>query len=173
MRSNQENRTDSRRVVPRERPLPPELFIRLARHWSSARQSGINPLPEMTRQADRLAAAVTLAPASESLLQLVEANLGRRLTLHAPGGSTSSPDENALLILLRIGARPERAGTAPHGLSGALQWAVRSVRIGLGMPPDPPMLASASPVPTSCPFMDILPGRTMRNVSGARPLYGL
>lgn len=173
MRSNGENPRESRDGVRRERPLPLELFIRLARHWSSARQSGINPLPEMARQADRLAAAVTLAPASESLLQLVEANLGRRLALHMPGGRARSPDESALLLLLRTGARPDRADTAPHGLSGALQWAVRSVRIGLGLPPDPPIVATTFLAPASCPFMATLPAEMTRNLDGARPLYGL
>lgn len=91
-------------------------------------------------------AAVAIA----SLFQLTEACLGRPLVGECCCNPRLARDERAILALLaaNLPAHPHQARLSiPHGLPGALVWAVASVRQMLGDPALP-----RPGVDRRCPF---------------------
>ena len=109
------------------------IAVRLLRHYCGMRDrdgdgAGLSRLVALG-QSLRVPAAGSVALAS--VFQLVEALLGRRLEAECCCARRLSSDERAVVRLL--GTRmPIVPGTTtpdiPHGLPGALAWAVLSVR---------------------------------------------
>lgn len=125
------------------------LAIRLFRTWSIARTAGLNPVVALHRMAEPLNYPTETAPACASLFELVEGLLCRSLVRECCCSSTFSPDELALIGLLRS-APDLGSGVAttaiPHGLPGAVCWASMAVGRALGVTPQPIM------APRQCPF---------------------
>lgn len=131
----------------------PVVFVRLFRVWSSAREAGDNPLPHMQQAAERFSPAAELAVACASLFELVEAHLNRSLVRECCCSQALSPDEQALLGLLRHAPSagiPIAGRAIPHGLPGAIRWAAFAVRGALGLEDSP--VAGDGPGPAACPF---------------------
>lgn len=125
------------------------LAIRLFRTWSTAREAGLNPVVALHGIAEPLNYPAETAPACASLFELVEGLLGRSLVGDCCCSRSFSPDELALIGLLRCAPNlgPGVAFSAiPHGLPGAVCWAAMAVRRALGMTHQP-ILA-----PQHCPF---------------------
>lgn len=116
--------------------------VRLLRRWAATRASGERQLPSMVKLGRRLGFEPQAAVAVASLFQLIEACLGRPLVPECCCSTSLSHDEQAVLLMLAAAppAHPHDASaTIPHGLPGALVWAIESVRrlIGLDVRPDP------------------------------------
>lgn len=133
-------------------------IVRLLRHYCGARNEdtigGDSALSRLVTlgQTFRLPPAGTVALAS--VFQLTEAVLGRRLVTECCCSRSLSADERAVIRLL--GSRmPTVPGTGtadiPHGLPGALAWAILSVERLCGgiiaLPRHPTHAADAG-----CPF---------------------
>ncbi len=130
--------------------------VRLLRHYCAMRDhdsegTGLSRLVALG-QSLRLPAPGIVA--LESVFQLTEAVLGRRLVAECCCSRCLSGDERAVIRLL--GSRmPTLPGTAtpdiPHGLPGALAWAVLSVRRLCGdiVPHIPKIVADGV---DGCPF---------------------
>ncbi len=127
--------------------------VRLLRHYCAMRDrdgdgSGLSRLVALG-QSLRLPPAGSVALAS--VFQLTEAVLGRQLVTECCCARCLSGDERAVVRLLGS-PMPTAPGTAtpdiPHGLPGALAWAVLSVRRLCGdiVPSRSGMTA------TGCPF---------------------
>lgn len=125
------------------------VAIRLFRAWSTAREAGLAPIVALHGIAEPLNYPAETAPACASLFELVEGLLGRTLVSECCCSRACSPDELALIGLLRtapdLGAVVATT-TIPHGLPGAVCWAAMAVRQALGMTPRPLMPAG------HCPF---------------------
>lgn len=128
--------------------------VRLLRHYCGAREdddgTALSRLVAL-RQTLRLppAGAVALV----SVFQLTEAVLGRRLVTEYCCSRNLSADERAVIRVFGS-PMPIASGTGtvdiPHGLSGALAWAVLSVGWlcrGIIALPSPPV-----PDDATCPF---------------------
>lgn len=112
-------------------------FVGLFHIWCRATSVGANPLPEMVDSLSGQGGAPDLAPACESYFILTQACLERRLVPSRGDLMILSPDEAALVEMLRYASNPgaEGANSAlSQGLTGALRWAafavVRSFRRG-------------------------------------------
>ena len=132
------------------------VVIRLFRAWSAQVEAGLAPMERLQAIIASLGLPDETAIACASLFELVEGHLGRRLVRESCCSRRLSPDESALLGVLRVAPSLSAvAGTAavPHGLPGAIVWAVIAVRQALGMtePDDGPDDASQGPFP-ACPF---------------------
>jgi len=132
-------------------PLGPYRIVRLLRRWSAAGAGGGARLPSLIRLGARLGMAPEAAVAVASLFELTEACLARPLRAECCCSPRLSSDERAVLMMLAAvtPAHPHLANAAiPHGLPGALIWAVRSVQRLLddaeGQPPFGPQ--------GGCPF---------------------
>jgi hypothetical protein len=126
------------------RPIPDLLLIRLLRRWVAAQSSDTEPLPELVRLADEMERPPELAIALDSLLQLVETCLGRRIVCASCTSPRLAPDERAVLLAIAAAPAP---GSDPQGLPGALCWAAAAVRTWVTgerprLPADRPMLAA-------------------------------
>lgn len=127
--------------------------VRLLRHYCTARDgdgAGLSRLVALG-QSLRLPPAGSVALAS--VFQLTEAVLGRRLVVECCCSRCLSQDERAIVRLLRS-RMPTIPGTGtpdiPHGLPGALAWAVLSVRRLCGeLVPAGPAVDRAA----GCPFV--------------------
>ena len=137
--------------------IPPRLdwtrsvTIRLLRRWAAARDAEQLPLPSLVRLAGELGMGPQAAVALASMFQLTEACLGRPLVAECCCSAETGPDEQALLMMLALAPEPGHPGATPaipHGLPGALAWAIASVRRLVG---DEAGLAVA-PRPGRCPF---------------------
>lgn len=138
------------------------LLIVMLRIWRTARASGENPLPPMQAKATALAASPEFVIAADSLFALTEAVLGRALRTGRCCSARLTPDEAALCALVRhapCAGAIRTSRTVPHGLPGALCWAVLAVRrsqilshgLSLGGDDDrEPLIAP----PPRCPFTD-------------------
>ena len=126
------------------------VVLRLLRRWVASRTLAEKALPSLIELAGELGEPPEAAISLHSLFQLTEGCLGRPLRAECCCSRSLAPDERAILALL---AAAPSAGTAtgspdiPHGLTGALCWAVNSARIALGIPSLPPRT-----VLNSCPF---------------------
>lgn len=125
------------------------LVLRLLRRWAASRSLGEQSLPNLVELALELGEGAETAVSLHSLFQLTEGCLGRPLKAECCCSRSLAADERAMLAL--IGAAPATgpfAGSAqiPHGLPGALCWAVASARLALGISP-----ANGVPYPR-CPF---------------------
>lgn len=108
------------------------VAVRLLRRWVVARSAGEAPLPSLVALAAELRLSATVAVALGSLFELTEGCLGRLLRSERCGSARIAPDERAILILLATAAPARPAPWAPreipHGIPGALAWAVQSAR---------------------------------------------
>lgn len=132
------------------------VVIRLFRAWSAQVDAGHAPMERLQEIVAPLDLPDETAIACASLFELIEGHLGRRLIRESCCSRRLSPDESALLGVLRVAPSLSAvAGTAavPHGLPGAIVWAVIAVRQALGMveSDDGPDEESHAPVPV-CPF---------------------
>lgn len=126
------------------------LVVRLFRLWSMARGEGANPLVTMHDAASRFRFPDETASACASLFELVEGHLGRKLERECCCSKVLSPDEVALLGVVRAAPTLSPAyGTVdiPHGLPGAICWAAMAVRRALGIG------VTAIRTSESCPFL--------------------
>lgn len=132
------------------------VVIRLFRAWSAQVEAGHPPMRRLQEIVAPLGLPDETAIACASLFELIEGHLERRLVREACCSRRLSPDESALLGVLRVGPSLSAvAGTAavPHGLPGAIIWAVIAVRQALGMtePDDGADDPTTGPLP-ACPF---------------------
>lgn len=140
-----------------QRSIGALFFVRLMRKWAAARATGENPLPHMQALALPFDPSPDLVLACASLLDLVEAHLGRTLVTECCCSPSLSRDEEAVLVLLRHAPEagtPLTGTSIPHGLPGAICWAAFAVNRALaatfGFAPEP---AEATPrVAATCPF---------------------
>lgn len=140
-------------IEPSNGPAPRRhdyAVVRLLRRWAATRASGEWQLPSMIKLGRGLGFEPQAAVAVASLFQLTEACLGRPLESECCCSARLSPDERAILLMLACAppAHPHHAGMAiPHGLPGALVWAIESVRKLIGEP-----AVGMGPHPARCPF---------------------
>ena len=127
------------------------LVVRMLRGWAALRDSEANPLPGMISLAEELGQPPAAAISLHNVFQLAEASLGRPLNPEPHGSHSISTDERAILLLLTSSdehPNPFAPRDIPHGLPGALSWAVANARAAMGIPTLPP---AGAPV-TACPF---------------------
>lgn len=126
------------------------LVLRLFRRWAAARKLGDPVLPSLVDLAGQLGTGPQAAISVHSVFQLVESCLGRPLQAECCCSRQLAPDERAMLALIGT-SPPDGTGTAtsaiPHGLPGALWWAVKSARMALDYP-----LPFAAASHGRCPF---------------------
>ena len=126
------------------------VVLRLLRRWVASRTLAEKALPSLIELAGELGEPPEAAISLHSLFQLTEGCLGRPLRAECCCSRSLAPDESAILALL---AAAPAAGTPvgspgiPHGLTGALCWAVKSARVALGISARPPQAAL-----DRCPF---------------------
>jgi hypothetical protein len=143
-----------------ERSIATLVFVRLMRKRAAARTSGDNPLPHMQALVLPFEPSPDLALACASLLDLIEAHLGRTLVPECCCSQTLSRDEEAVLALLRHAPEaglPIAVASVPHGLPGAICWAAFAVTRALAATFGAATFAAeteqAAPrVATTCPF---------------------
>jgi hypothetical protein len=122
--------------------------IRMLRRWVASGMMDSPRLPAMVRLAKRIGIEPQAAVALASLFQLTEECIARPILPECCGSSRLSSDERAILLMLSVArSRPPRStADIPHGLPGALLWAVESVRRLL------PFEAAPSRTVQQCPF---------------------
>lgn len=132
------------------------VVIRLFRAWSAQVEAGHAPMERLQEIVAPLRLPDETAIACASLFELIEGHLGRRLVRESCCSRRLSPDESALLGVLRVvPSLSAVSGTAavPHGLPGAIIWAVIAVRQALGMTEPDAGAGGTSPRPfPACPF---------------------
>lgn len=134
-------------------PCPPRhvhRIVRLLRRWSAEGQGVGRQLSDFVAFAQTLGVQPVPAVAIASLFQLTEACLGRPLEAECCCSRQLSRDERAILLMLSAApaAHPHRPSSQiPHGLPGALVWAIESVRKLCG-----DFAAPAAHRPATCPF---------------------
>lgn len=122
------------------------VILRLFRRFAASRDLNENPMPPMVTLAAEIGTTAQAAIALFSLFQLSEATLGRPLVAECCCSRDLSPDERAIIAMFAAGQPTSWA--IPHGLPGALCWALRSAAHALGPWPD---ALDAIPART-CPF---------------------
>lgn len=127
------------------------VILRLLRRWVATRTLAETALPSLIALAEELGEQPESAISLHSVFQLTESCLGRPLEAECCCSRELAADERAILALVAAAPQPgagARGSPAiPHGLAGALCWAVMSARIALGV--------ASRPVPASrrsCPF---------------------
>lgn len=140
-----------------QRSIGTLVFIRLMRKWAAARASGENPLPHMQALVLPFDPSPELTLACASLLDLIEAHLGRALVPECCCSQSLSLDEDAVLAVLRHApeaGQPVVGASVPHGLPGAIRWAAFAVTRALATTFGATVEAAeaAPPVATACPF---------------------
>lgn len=127
------------------------VAIRLLRRWAAVRQTDQPTLRDLVSIGASLGVSPETIVAFASLFQLTEACLGRRLIAECCCSPELSPGERAVLLMLAAAPAPAHPGASreiPHGLPGALAWAVASVRNLMGEAEAPRFRSS----PNRCPF---------------------
>lgn len=107
------------------------VVVRLLRRYAACRQLDEQPLPSLTRLGNELGIQPCAVVALASVFQLSEGCLGRSLIVECCFNRSLSADERAMLVLLTSGTNAGPIYTSrdiPHGLPGALVWAVACVR---------------------------------------------
>lgn len=105
------------------------VILRLLRRWAAARTMGDNALPNLVEMAVELGESAEAAISLHSVFQLTESCLGRSLRAECCCSRSIAPDERAILSLMAIAppqGPPFASSEVPHGLPGALWWALRS-----------------------------------------------
>jgi hypothetical protein len=118
------------RIEPR-RVWTEHVIVRLLRRWTAAREAGRNSTASLVELAAELAEPAMVAVALDSLFQLTESCLGRPLRAESCCSRTLGADERAVLLMITTAdapGAPYAAPEIPHGLPGALSWAVTSLR---------------------------------------------
>jgi hypothetical protein len=126
------------------------VVVRLLRRWAASRTTVEASLPGLVELAAELGQPPQLAIALHSLFQLTENCLGRPLSAECCCAPKTSADERAVLRLLAAADHkpPNSDFQIPHGLPGALVWAVQAVRMALGE-----LILPATAIPEGrCPF---------------------
>ena len=141
----------------RQRGFQDAMFIRLFRLWSIARDDAAPALPAMFEEAAKLGYKDQTAAACASLFELVEAHLGRQLVRECCCSPKFSPDERALIGVLRTAPTLEVGrGTreVPHGMPGAISWAASCVCDAMGVTLDDSVVRLVRTPANSqdCPF---------------------
>ena len=138
-------------MIPIEPGLSPAPYriVRLLRRWAAGGDLGPARLPSLIRLGNRIGVAPEAAVALASMFQLTEACLGRPLEAECCCSQRLSSDEQATLMLLAAAPmRPHQSlPPIPHGLPGALVWAVASVRKLMGG-----IESELAVPPRGCPF---------------------
>lgn len=127
------------------------VVLRMLRRWVAARTAQIRPLPSLVALAHELDLSFEVAVGLDSLFQLTEDCLGRELRAECCCCPELLPDERAILALMTTAPAPLGVRTSPvipHGLPGALCWAVATVRSALGYVLDSPARHTSA----ECPF---------------------
>ena len=123
-------------MIPIEPGLPGAYYriVRLLRRWAAGRDLGPARLPSLVRLGKRIGVEPQATVALASLFQLIEACLARPLEAECCCSPRLSRDERATLLLLASAPmRPHQSHPPiPHGLPGALVWAIASVRKLIG-----------------------------------------
>lgn len=115
-------------------PLPPRhghRIVRLLRRWAAEGREERRQLAGFVAFAGTIGVQPVAAVAVASLFQLTEACLGRSLIGECCCSRRLSRDERAILLMLATAppAHPHQSyPQIPHGLPGALLWAIESVR---------------------------------------------
>lgn len=94
--------------------------------------------------------APTIGVAVHSVLQLTEAAIGRPLETECCCSRELSTDEQAVLAMVAaVGGPASRFGSEaiPHGIPGALHWAIASLEAAMGMDD-----CAVKAAPAACPF---------------------
>lgn len=107
------------------------VVVRLLRRWVAIRQLGQASLPALVEFGNSLGIPTQIVIALASMFQLTEASLGRPLAAECCCRRDLGGDERAVLLLLAslpAPPGPSASPTIPHGVPGALAWAVLSVR---------------------------------------------
>ncbi len=132
------------------------VVVRLLRHYRGIhdRDEGDGALASLVALGQNLRLPPAGSVALASFFQLTEAVLGRSLVTECCCSCDYSADERAVIRLLGV-PMPRMAGTGtieiPHGLPGALLWAILSVRSLCGA--ILPLPTRLSPVgDPACPF---------------------
>ncbi|MFV0643341.1 MAG: hypothetical protein ACK5NN_02385 [Sphingomonadaceae bacterium] len=133
------------------------MIVRLFRLWSALTEREEEYLPAMYELASSLHVRDELPVCCASLFELVEGHLGRRLVRECCCSQKFSPDEQALLGVVRFCSAmnaPYTTRDIPHGLPGAIVWAAISVREALDLGEEPLATGRGSrPVRAKvCPF---------------------
>ena len=132
------------------KPRPPDYrVVRMLRRWAAEREAGGMQLPSLVQFGQSLGLDPQAAIALASMFQLTEHCLGRPLEPECCCSQRLTRDERAVLLMIATAAsRPPLAlASMPHGLPGALSWAVESVRRFLCIREIVPRAA-----PARCPF---------------------
>lgn len=138
-------------------PIEPDLdwrahvAVRLLRRWAALRLSGEAQLPGLVGLATELGICSATAVAFGSVFQLTEACLERPLEAECCCSLDLSSDEHAILHMLRSApsrGAPLASHSIPHGLPGALAWALASAK-RLSIPPE---AGDYGAVLRRCPF---------------------
>jgi hypothetical protein len=129
------------------------IILRMFRRWAAARDAEIRPLQSLIRLAGEMRLPFEIAVSLDSVFQLTEHCLGRRLEAECCCSRAMAADESAILALIAAvpphSADPQSPAAIPHGLPGVLRWAICSARLTMGQPAQPPARASAK-----CPFRE-------------------
>ena len=126
------------------------VVVRLLRHWVSARVMQENAMPGLIALVREFGEDEQVAIALQSVFHLTEQCLGRPLEGECCCSRSMSADERAILTLIRAAPRrglPHAPRHLPHGLPGALCWAVAATRFALRAP----VLSGTDPT-FGCPF---------------------
>lgn len=130
------------------------ILVRLFRRWSACRATGQDELPAMLRVTDPLGLSGQTALSCASLFELVEAHLDRVLVPECCCAPGYSPDENALVALLRLApsvSSLQGSQSVPHGLPDVICWSVVMVRHAFDLP-DGTVERSRTGTYPECPF---------------------
>lgn len=111
------------------------LVVRLLRRWAAGREAGEPQLPSLVGLGGKLGLEPQAVVAIASLFQLTESCLVRPLRSECCCSRKLSSDERAVLLMLDAASArsPLTPASIPHGLPGALLWAVEIVRQLLGI----------------------------------------
>lgn len=126
------------------------IVLRMFRRWVAARDAELQPLPNLVEFARQIEQPFEVAVALDSVFQLTESCLGRPLVAECCCSREIVADERAILMLIASAPSGVSAGqssrTIPHGLPGALCWAVHIFRDFVGLS------AQFGPRALICPF---------------------
>jgi len=114
----------------RQKAFKDAIFVRLFRLWAMGREDHEPALPRMHEEASKHGYKDQAAAACSSLFELVESHLGRQLRRECCCSPCFSPDERALIGVLRAApglSMGKGSREVPHGLPGAISWAASCV----------------------------------------------
>jgi hypothetical protein len=122
------------RLIEQELKWRDFLVVRLLRRWVAARADEEQPLPALVALAATLGEAPAVAISLHSVFELTESCLERPLEAECCCSPAIGRDEQAILKLLAaapVTGMPFTSGAIPHGLPGALSWAVATANLAM------------------------------------------